>query len=84
MLRSTAAAVLVSGYDHPLYEQPYDGWHRTEIRVTKPSADHSAAAARHAEVIRSNRPIGDSAALFPLTGPEDRDETATTGPTRVS
>ena len=73
MLRSTAAAVLVSGYDHPLYEQPYDGWHRTEIRVAKPSANHGAAAVRHAEVIWSNRPIGDSAALFPLTGPEDRD-----------
>jgi site-specific DNA-adenine methylase len=56
VLRSTAAAVLVSGYDHPLCEQLYDGWHRTEIRVTKPSANHSAAAARHAEVIWSNRP----------------------------
>jgi hypothetical protein len=53
--------------------------------VTKPSANHSAAAARHAtEVIWSNHPIGDSAALFPLTMPEDRDGTTRTGPTRVS
>jgi DNA adenine methylase len=76
--------VRVSGYHHPVCEQLYDGWHRTEIRVTKPSASHSAAAARHAEVIWSNRPDGDSTALFPLTGPEDRDETTATGPTRVS
>jgi len=29
-------------------------------------------------------PIGDSAALFPFTRPENRDETTATGPTRVS
>ncbi len=56
LMRGTAAAVLVSGYDHYLYQELYPRWHRTEIRVTKPSANHSTTAARHAtEVIWSNR-----------------------------
>ncbi|MGH3225472.1 MAG: DNA adenine methylase [Streptosporangiaceae bacterium] len=76
VLRGTAAAVLVSGYGHPLYRELYAGWHRTEIRVTKPSGNHSATAARHVtEVIWSNRPADSGSALFPLTGPGIRDET---------
>lgn len=42
MLRGTTAAVLVSGYGHPLYDELHAGWHPTEIRVTKPSANHGA------------------------------------------
>lgn len=64
-LNATAAAAIVSGYDHPLYAELLPGWHRTEIRVTKPSANHSASGARHAvEVIWSNRPAG-RASLLP-------------------
>ena len=79
-LRATAAAVLVSGYDHPLYEDLFAGWHRTEIRVTKPSANHSSAGARHTvEVIWSNRPLNSDAVLFPLITPGLCDETAPAG-----
>jgi DNA adenine methylase len=64
-LRDSPAAVLLSGYDHPLYDSLYHGWHRVTARVAKPSANHSATAARHAtEVIWANRPVGDGA-LFP-------------------
>ncbi len=78
-LHSTAAAVLVPGYSHPLYDELYAGWHRTEIR-TKPSGNHSTAATRHAtEVIWSNRPPGEPDALFPATIPACFDE-ATPGP----
>ena len=81
-LRGTAAAVLVSGYDHRLYSELYAGWHRTEIRVTKPSANHSGTGARHAtEVIWSNRPLGEDA-LFPLTIAAGCDETPP-GPARA-
>jgi DNA adenine methylase len=75
VLRATAAAVLVSGYDCPLYGELYRGWHRTELRVTKPSANHSGNGDRHAaEIIWSNRPLGDTA-LFPVSAPGARDET---------
>lgn len=65
-LRQTAAAVLISGYDHPLYNELYAGWQRVEIKIARPSANHSATASRHAtEVIWSNRSDHDKP-LFPL------------------
>lgn len=65
VLHATPAAVLLSGYDHPLYAALYPGWHRYSFRVARPSANHSASATRHAtEVIWSNRPVDDGA-LFP-------------------
>ena len=64
-LQASSAAVLISGYDHPLYRHLYESWHRTEIRVAKPSANHAAAGSRHAiEVIWSNRPLAIEATLF--------------------
>lgn len=69
-LRITPAAVLISGYGHSLYEQLYDGWHRIEIKVAKPSGNHSPTAARHAtEVLWSNRPAHQATALFQVSTP---------------
>jgi DNA adenine methylase len=59
-LHATPAAVLISGYPSPLYEQLYDarGWWRVERPVDKPSSLTSGGrAARATEVIWSNRPL---------------------------
>jgi DNA adenine methylase len=57
-LRSTAAAVLLSGYPSPLYEDLYAGWWRVERPVDKPSSLVSGGrAAGGVEVIWSNRPL---------------------------
>lgn len=58
VLQNTAAAVILSGYASPLYDELYAGWDRLEVRVARPSgnrAGHAAAAAT--EVLWSNRPI---------------------------
>jgi DNA adenine methylase len=69
-LRATSAAVLISGYDHPLYREMYDGWHQVPVRVAKPSGNHSSTAARHAtEVIWSNRTPAGHLTLFPTLTP---------------
>ncbi len=57
-LHATPAAVLVSGYPSPLYEDLYAGWCRLERQVDKPSSLTSGGRAAHAtEVIWSNRPL---------------------------
>jgi DNA adenine methylase len=57
-LRSTPAAVLISSYPSPLYEDLYAGWWRIEHLVDKPSSLTSGGrAARGVEVIWSNRPL---------------------------
>jgi len=69
-LHATPAAVLLSGYDSRLYRDLYTGWHRLEIRVTKPSGNHGVTAARHAtEVIWSSRPLAGDLVLFPRPDP---------------
>jgi DNA adenine methylase len=78
-LRATPAAVLISSYGHPLYQELYAGWQRIPLRVAKPSGNHSTGAARHAvEVIWSNRPVGGRLTLFPPLPAETRDETILT------
>lgn len=63
-LRVTRATVLLSGYASPLYDELYDGWHRLDVNVTRPSANH-ADRDRHAiEVIWSNRPLRGMDSLF--------------------
>lgn len=57
-LNSATAAVVVSGYDSPLYEEIYHGWHRTEIDAFTGNA--AAGSAGRTEVLWSNRP-------FPVT-----------------
>jgi len=55
-LRSIPAAVVVSGYASPLYEQLYDGWDRVEIPTT---TGHGGTLQDRTAVLRSNRSISD-------------------------
>jgi DNA adenine methylase len=52
-LRDARAAVVVPGYDSPLYGELYDGWHRAELAGV---AGNGTSTAR-TEVIWSNRPF---------------------------
>lgn len=53
-LHAAAAAVVLSGYDSPLYQDLYGSWHRTEIAVFDGNA---ALDRRRVEVLWSNRPF---------------------------
>lgn len=53
-LNATAAAVLLSGYHSPLYDELYAGWHRIEIPVTN---TQRGARATRVEVLWSNQPF---------------------------
>ena len=55
------AAVVLSGYDSPLYDGLYDGWHRHEIRAHTGNAADSKA---RIEELWSNRPLGAALTLF--------------------
>lgn len=63
-LRAARAAVVLSGYPSPLYEQMYGDWHRREIHAHA-SNGNSGDRAR-TEVIWSNRPFPQGH-LFDLT-----------------
>lgn len=56
-LEACRAAVVVSGYPHPLYEELYDGWHRAELRAGTGQATAKGWQER-TEVLWSNRPLG--------------------------
>lgn len=60
-LNACAAAVVLSGYDSPLYVELYDGWHRTEI-VT--GNGQGGTYRRAVEVLWSNRPLEVQRGLF--------------------
>jgi DNA adenine methylase len=62
-LRACSAAVVLSGYDSPLYADLYGGWHRTEIAGYTGNG-HEGSAAR-TEVLWSNQPLP-LATLFDL------------------
>jgi DNA adenine methylase len=53
-LAAAAAAVVLSGYASPLYEELYDGWHRAEISAFTGNA---ARNRDRIEVLWSNRPF---------------------------
>jgi len=53
-LRECKAAVVLSGYASPLYEELYPGWHRMELKA--PTAMSGRAAEN--EVLWSNVPLG--------------------------
>lgn len=56
-----AAAVVLSGYDSPLYAELYEGWHRYE---TAARTDNAAVGSRaRTEVLWSNRDLGGQLAL---------------------
>ena len=54
-LRAAASAVVLSGYDSPLYDQLYDGWYRTEIGAFTGNGNPGKGA--RTEVLWSNRPF---------------------------
>jgi DNA adenine methylase len=54
-LSACAAAVVLSGYDSPLYAELYEGWHRAEIGA---QAGNGTARSR-TEVLWSNRPFAE-------------------------
>jgi DNA adenine methylase len=67
-LTATPAAVVLSGYHSPLYDELYAGWRRVEVPVTV-HASNSTTNIRGArtEVIWSNRDL-DEGRLFDLAG----------------
>ncbi len=71
-LRATKAAVLLSGYASPLYDELYDGWHRLDVPVARPSANHAERDRYAVEVIWSNKPLHHADDLFAEL---ERDET---------
>jgi DNA adenine methylase len=69
-LHATPAAVLISGYPSPLYEDLYAGWWRVDRPVDKPSSLTSGGRAGHGvEVIWANRPLHQQLQLAVPPGP---------------
>lgn len=62
-LRASRAAVVLSGYDSPLYLEAYDGWYRHEIATMTGQANDWQA---RTEVLWSNRPFASADALFDM------------------
>ena len=63
-LHATAAAVVISGYPDPLYdEQLYVGWHRAQIPAHTGQCNDKGVQQR-TEILWSNRPLGQQQALF--------------------
>ena len=65
-LRTAKATVILSGYDSPLYDEMYDGWHRTTFTATT-NGDAAGNRGTRTEVLWSNRPLG-PAHLFSEVG----------------
>ncbi|MGS2588056.1 DNA adenine methylase [Streptomyces hebeiensis] len=62
-LADCAAAVVLSGYDSPLYAELYDGWHRYTRRTMTGNA---TAAKNRTEVLWANRRLGNQLDLLSL------------------
>ncbi len=60
-LHGCTAAVVLSGYHSPLYDELYTGWHRYELATMTGNA---ATAKARTEVLWSNRTLGDQGDLF--------------------
>ncbi|MEV4335729.1 DNA adenine methylase [Streptomyces sp. NPDC049590] len=63
-LADCRAAVVLSGYDSPLYAELYEGWHRYEQASMTGNAKTAKA---RTEVLWANRPLGGQAGLFDAT-----------------
>lgn len=66
-LRDSAAAVVLSGYPSPLYEDLFAGWHRIELAAWTGNGIRNGATktdGRRTEVLWSNRPFPTDDALF--------------------
>jgi len=59
-LTAAAAAVVLSGYHSPLYDELYAGWHRAEISAQAANGNDRART----EVLWSNRPFPRQGSLF--------------------
>jgi DNA adenine methylase len=58
VLHRAAAAVLLSGYPSPLYDELYADWWRVEQRVQRPTSNQRGrTGAAGVEVVWSNRPL---------------------------
>lgn len=70
-LSGCKAAVVLSGYHSPLYNEMYDGWHRVEIKSWTGNGIRGGASKTdgdRVEVLWSNRPLSnESARLFEVT-----------------
>lgn len=64
-LNGCAASVVLSGYASPLYEEMFEGWHRTEIPTGN---TQSGAYEARTEVLWSNRHLIESGQLFSVGG----------------
>lgn len=57
-LIAARAAVVLSGYHSPLYDELYDGWHRAELKAwTGNGVRDGRADGDRTEVLWSNRPF---------------------------
>lgn len=66
-LQACRGAVLLSGYDNPLYAELYAEWWRAEVRVSRPTTNRRASTGTDAiEVVWSNRPLTQQDDLFAL------------------
>jgi DNA adenine methylase len=66
-LAGCAAAVVVSGYHSPLYDEVYDGWYRAELSAWTGNGIRDGATktdGNRVEVLWSNRPLGQQPSLF--------------------
>lgn len=66
-LNECAAAVVLSGYASPLYEDLYAGWHRVELAAWTGNGIRDGATktdGKRTEVLWSNRPLADDPTLF--------------------
>lgn len=61
VLADCRAAVVLSGYDSPLYGELYEGWHRYE---TAAQTGNATGDRSRTEVLWSNRPLGGQGSLF--------------------
>lgn len=65
VLRGTRAAVLLSGYRSPLYDELYAHWWTVEVAVQRPTTNRRGVAGNRAvEVIWANRPLAAQGSIF--------------------
>lgn len=58
-LLTCRAAVIVSGYPSPLYDDLYAGWDRHEMPTYTGQGNHTTSNGRRTEILWSNRPLGE-------------------------
>ncbi|MFF7171127.1 DNA adenine methylase [Streptomyces pseudovenezuelae] len=65
VLHASSAAVLLSGYPSPLYDELYGDWERVEVAVQRPTTNRRGSTGTAGlEVVWSNRPLSRQPALF--------------------